>query len=453
MIYYLLYSALIGAGLLAVAYTMARVDPGPLRRDFLAFLWSGLAWVLCLYFVQTPGLDQRSAALISSLIFASMELMVIFGLVFAIRLADRNELFRSFAFYALLANNIALVGLAFTPYISQGVKVVESGLAPIHGPAVGYLVISNFVSIAYFTFLLWMGWNIADRRRQFEIEYLGRYSLISFLFIGICNGVLPAFFGNSSLSPIGPIGFLYMYIGLLRLLAKADRLYNHRILEDGMKQCAAFRGGLNLSDNLPEFLHTFFELMNRAGARYRRRVDFAGIGSVYVGTGLPNRRRLDEVGLEELKGLAASFSRAHRENNAFREVYGIAERLTDDWQVADRLISSFELDENQKSISNQRAELARIAFDLAHSREVMRDQLRQLALLLPAEMRDAVVEELVNPAFAESAARTEACLAFVRFVVKFPGDEVWDFLDRMCAMDESELQALLAEIRESADET
>lgn len=220
------------AALILASTASKRMTRGLLRTTYFAFLLTGILWVNLIFFVRYLPIPMDVAVFLSRGIFiAILATLTAFG-CFMIFFCGIQEELRSLRFIAFLGWNAVLATLSAAGLVENGLKETDCGLAPVYGPFHPVLVFSNFAWGAY---IFWSAWRAFVTSQnpvlKNQLRMLFAYCLFTFLWAGTINGVLPVVFGSSRYSHVGPLGFLILYLGIIRIVAEERNLFVERDLK------------------------------------------------------------------------------------------------------------------------------------------------------------------------------------------------------------------------------
>jgi hypothetical protein len=220
------------AALILAATAAKRMTRGILKGAYFAFLVTGIVWVNLIFLVRYFPISPDVAVYLSRGIFVSiLATLTAFG-CFMVVFCGMNQELRTLRFGAFIVWNGVLGVLSAAGFVENGLKQTEFGLAPIYGPFHPVLILSNFAWGAYIFWMVWRAFS-ASHNPVFknQLRMLFAYCLFTFLWAGVINGVLPAVFGTSRYSHIGPLGFLVLYLGILRIVGEERNLFVERDLK------------------------------------------------------------------------------------------------------------------------------------------------------------------------------------------------------------------------------
>jgi transcriptional regulator with AAA-type ATPase domain len=224
------------AALILAATAAKRMTKGILKGAYFAFLVTGIVWVNLIFLVRYFPVLPDVAVYLSRGIFVSiLATLTAFGF-FMVVFCGMNQELRTLRFGAFIVWNGVLGVLSAAGFVENGLKQTEFGLAPIYGPFHPVLILSNFAWGAYIFWMVWRAFSVSHNPVfKNQLRMLFAYCLFTFLWAGVINGVLPAVFGTSRYSHIGPLGFLVLYLGILRIVGEERNLFVERDLKALLK--------------------------------------------------------------------------------------------------------------------------------------------------------------------------------------------------------------------------
>lgn len=273
---YVAWIVAIDLAALVLATTAAkRMSKGLLRTTYFAFLATGILWVNLIFFVRYLPIPMDVAVILSRGIFiAILATLTAFGCFMIVFCGVQDEL-RSLRFLAFLGWNAVLATLSATGFVENGLKETDFGLAPVYGPFHPVLVISNFAWGAYIFWSAWRAFHTSQNSVfRHQLRLLFAYCLFTFLWAGTINGVLPVVFGSSRYSHVGPLGFLVLYLGIIRIVAEERNLFVERDLK-ALLQLENFNDHRNVFGLKQLFVAVEDMLAAGHGKVFRRGIQFA----------------------------------------------------------------------------------------------------------------------------------------------------------------------------------
>ncbi len=209
------------------AYAVFKMPGSKIKYSYLAFLFISMIYVNLVYIIRFFALDTETANTVSKFIFFVFSMnIILFGTFLLLFFARSSEL-KNIRYWVFVAVNILFGISAFIPGILvTGINETSQGYNPVYGTLHPIFITCNFLCAIYIFTIVYFAYK-KEQNEVIKYQYMILFftGLVTFFFIGVMNGIVPAITGNSNSSFIGPLGFLIFYMGVMNIIFNEKSLF------------------------------------------------------------------------------------------------------------------------------------------------------------------------------------------------------------------------------------